>query len=166
MYRITYEQGNGYHCNCCRRTYEETIDYDTKEEVQEWVNNLYKSYKSPAYEDEGDRELISIEKEIGVDIQDEFKPQQEVVDKLVSQTKAEKAEKAAKYEQPNENFRQINESTVGKITTTTSVAHVRGKGCLVREVSSTGSVALVWVPGVKVKKKKEWESWILLQRLQ
>jgi len=73
-------------------------------------------------------------------------------------SKAEKAEKAAKYDQPNENFRKINESTVGKITTETSVAHVRGKGCLVREVSSTGSVSLVWVPGVKVKKKKEWLS--------
>lgn len=73
-------------------------------------------------------------------------------------TKEEKAAKAAKYDVANENFRKINETKTGKITTTTSVAHIRGKGCLVREVSDTGSVSLVFIPGVKVKKKKEWLS--------
>lgn len=92
MYRITYEQGNGYYCNCCRKTFEETYDVQTAEDVQDWVNELFASYKVSIYEDEDDRELISIEKEIGVDIQDQFEPEQEVVDKLVAERKAEKAE--------------------------------------------------------------------------
>jgi len=35
MYRITYGQGNGYQCACCRHVREETEDVETKEEVIE-----------------------------------------------------------------------------------------------------------------------------------
>jgi len=92
MYRITYEQGNGYRCGCCRRTYTETHDVETAEEVQEWVNTLYADYKSPRWEDADDRSIESIEKEIGVDIQDQFLPQEDVTHKLIAERKAEKEE--------------------------------------------------------------------------
>lgn len=74
----------------------------------------------------------------------------------------EKAAKAAKYNQPNENFRTINNSEIGKgkdaIKVTTQACHVRGMGTLVREITSTGSVSTVFIPGVKIKKKKEWNT--------
>ena len=92
MYRITYEQGNGYRCGCCRSTYTETIDFETSEEVQDWVNELYDDYKIPEWEDADDRSIESIEKEIGVDIQNEFEPQQDVVDKIIAERKKEKDE--------------------------------------------------------------------------
>jgi len=84
MYRITYEQGNGYNCNCCRRTYTETYDVETAEEVQDWVNKLYADYKFPRWENADDRIIISIEKEIGINIKDQFKPQQDVVDSIIA----------------------------------------------------------------------------------
>ena len=66
MYRIKYEQGNGYSCGCCRRTSTETEDFSTPEEVQNWVNELKADQKLPQYEDDDDRDIESIEKEIGV----------------------------------------------------------------------------------------------------
>ena len=73
---------------------------------------------------------------------------------------AKKAANQEKYNTPNENFRTINttEMKVGKtsITVTTQVCHVRGKGCMVREITSTGSITSYFVAGVKIKKKKEW----------
>jgi hypothetical protein len=92
MYRITYEQGNGYRCGCCRRTYTETHDVETAEQVQNWVNDLYADYKSPRWEDADDRSIISIEKEIGVDIQDQFLPEENVTHELIAKRNAEKEE--------------------------------------------------------------------------
>ena len=93
MYRITYEQGNGYSCGCCRRTSTETEDFSTPEEVQNWVNELKADQKLPQYEDDDDRDIESIEKEIGVDIQDQFPPQQEIVDLIIAQRQGKIDEK-------------------------------------------------------------------------
>lgn len=62
MYRITYEQGNGYHCGCCRSTWTETEDVDTKEEVFEWLSELEADKKEPSlsWGDAYDREVIEI----------------------------------------------------------------------------------------------------------
>lgn len=83
MYRITYEQGNGYQCSCCRRTRTETEDLSTPEKVQDWVNELYASQEAPKYEDEDDRTIESIEKEFGVDIQNEFLPNEKEVERKI-----------------------------------------------------------------------------------
>ena len=96
MYRITYEQGNGYHCGCCRSTYSSTVDLETKEEVQEWVNELHASFSVPEWEDDDDRSIESIEKEFGVDIQDQFPPDQKEVDHIIAQRKRNKAEEEEK----------------------------------------------------------------------
>ena len=40
MYRITYTQGNGYHCSCCRNTDTYTHDCATREEVISWLSEL------------------------------------------------------------------------------------------------------------------------------
>lgn len=34
MIRITIGKGNDYHCGCCRRTWEDTEDYDTFEKAK------------------------------------------------------------------------------------------------------------------------------------
>lgn len=92
MYRITYEQGNGYRCGCCRMTWTNIYDCNTIEEVQEWVNELYADYKLPRWVDADDRKIISIEKEIGVDIKDQFLPQEEIINELITKRKAEMEE--------------------------------------------------------------------------
>lgn len=116
MYRITYEQGNGYSCGCCRRTWTNTANFNTADEVQEWIDELYASYKIPEYEDDDDRSIESIEKEIGVDIQDQFSPIQENVDRIIAERmkikeekelekkKAEEAEEYRKYLKLKEKF--------------------------------------------------------------
>jgi hypothetical protein len=72
MYRITYEQGNGYRCNCCRNTYEVTEDLKTEEEVMAWLVTHEANKTHPIQEDDDDRQVYSIEKEIGVDIRGQF----------------------------------------------------------------------------------------------
>jgi len=84
MIRLTYEQGNGYHCGCCRTSWTETEDFKTREQVIDWIADL-ESYKEvgeiPGFRDDSicisdphDREVISIEEEMGVDIKYEFTP--------------------------------------------------------------------------------------------
>jgi len=111
MYRITYEQGNGYHCGCCRRTSTETHDVRTAEEVQNWIDELHASFKICEYVDDDDRELISIEKEIGEDIKDQFQPNKEAVDAIIAerQKKIDAQKKQDVQEQENIEYQQYLE---------------------------------------------------------
>lgn len=43
----------------------------------------------------------------------------------------------------------------------TEAMHMRGVGTVVRETTESGSVSSVFVPGVKVKTKKDWKYLIL-----
>lgn len=92
MYRITYEVGNGYRCGCCRQTWTNTVDLETKKEVQEWVNELAACKKFSVWEDDDDRSIESIEKEFGVDIQDQFQPQEDAVLLIVAKRQQAKEE--------------------------------------------------------------------------
>lgn len=42
MYRVTYEQGNGYHCHCCRRSWNNDIDFKTQKEVIDYILKMRK----------------------------------------------------------------------------------------------------------------------------
>ncbi len=44
-YMIIQERGNGYHCGCCRRTYEghEIMEFDNDEECKSYVESSNKS---------------------------------------------------------------------------------------------------------------------------
>ncbi len=78
MYRISFEEGNGYQCSCCRSTIDKEIDLETKEEVWTWLyktaadaNDIYYS----GWED--DRcvdtvERVNREKKTKTDVTDEF----------------------------------------------------------------------------------------------
>jgi len=37
MYRVTYEQGNGYSCNCCRQSWTETEDFDNEQDMIDYL---------------------------------------------------------------------------------------------------------------------------------
>lgn len=70
MYCITYEQGNGYNCICCRRTLEEKYHCESLLEVIEWLSELEACKRCPrltaSYEDKNDRTVIEI-KDISYD---------------------------------------------------------------------------------------------------
>ena len=93
MYRITYEQGNGYRCGCCRQTWTNTVDFETPEEVQEWVNELAACQKFSVWEDDDDRDIETIEKEFGVDIQDQIRPDEDAVLLIVAKRQQAKEER-------------------------------------------------------------------------
>ncbi|MFW6243217.1 MAG: hypothetical protein ACOC2W_03565 [bacterium] len=99
MYEITYEQGNGYQCSCCRNTYECTVDLKTPEQVQDWVNTLEADCKLPdynGYDYKYDRSIISIEDENGNDVEDQFQPQKEEIDQIINERKNKIKEKEEK----------------------------------------------------------------------
>lgn len=114
MIRLTYEQGNGYHCSCCRSSWTETEDFETKEQVIDWIADL-ESYKKvvkiPGSDDHSicisdplDREIISIEEEMGVDIKHEFVPTEKDIQaalgrRLLSEIAYEKYKKEKRKEE-------------------------------------------------------------------
>lgn len=90
MFRITYKQGNGYRCSCCRHTWTETTDLETREDVLDWLVDLQASKTISTYEDEDDRKVISIEESIGNDIKNEFVIDIQKVDKKIQWRKEQK----------------------------------------------------------------------------
>jgi hypothetical protein len=63
MYRVEYEQGNGYHCNCCRKTWNDSEDFETEEEVIEFILNKEKikqGITKKGWEDEDDWVLMEV----------------------------------------------------------------------------------------------------------
>lgn len=74
--------------------------------------------------------------------------------------KAAKTEKKAKAKKDSflkDNYVLINEFDGVK----THAMHIRGIGTVVRETTEAGNVSSVFVPGVKVKTKKDWKYLIL-----
>lgn len=45
-YLLVYENGNGYHCGCCRSTWHvhETMDFNSEEELKEYIEGHNKLY--------------------------------------------------------------------------------------------------------------------------
>jgi hypothetical protein len=99
MYRITYTQGNGYNCGCCRQEWTETKDFATREEMMKWLTEYHAAYlcrgkvKVPMvlnvvsalfWEDADDRSIIDI-REIGDDIQSQFMPDDKDIDALIQE---------------------------------------------------------------------------------
>lgn len=85
MYRITYLQGNGFTCSCCRVTYIITQDVATKKEVYDWLLTYKADLSKPLYDDDSDdRSLLSIERTLGENIQDQFVIDQKDIDHEVA----------------------------------------------------------------------------------
>lgn len=97
MIRITYEQGNGYRCSCCRQTWTETEDFNSREEVLAWLIDLRASKEVYLYENEDDRCVESIEESIGVDISNEFVPNPKEIQKEISRRKGIKEKERQKF---------------------------------------------------------------------
>lgn len=106
MFRITYRQGNGYHCSCCRSTWTETSDCDTIEEVIEWLSNLEADKVISSWEDANDREVEEIR-----EIKDEpviLQANPDRVKELIELRKKAKEEAQAKEQARTKKFK-INE---------------------------------------------------------
>ena len=93
MYRITYRQGNGYRCGCCRQSWEGSIDLDTDLEVIDYLANKIYISKNPdegEYDDEWDWGLEEV-REIKDDVlTDKFRELAEDVAENKNTVKARK----------------------------------------------------------------------------
>ena len=118
MYRVTYTQGNGYSCGCCRSEDTRTEDFATREELMKWMTEYHAVYlcriKKPLtgvfnpistlfWEDADDRDIVDI-REIGEDIKEQFKPDDKEVEALLK----------AKLEVYNEKQKKISEENERK----------------------------------------------------
>ena len=99
MYRITYIQGNGYHCNCCRQSWTHTEDFDTKEEVIEWLNELEACKKESLMENDYDRYVDEIREVVDEDLSYELKADPVEVQKLIEAIQGMKAKEKKEKEE-------------------------------------------------------------------
>lgn len=105
MYRITYTQGNGYHCNCCRQSWTNTEDFDTKEEVIEWLNELEACKKESLQGNDYDRYVDEIREVVDEDLSYELKADPIEVQKLIEARQEAKAKKKKEKEELEEKER-------------------------------------------------------------
>ena len=47
MIRITFTQGNGYRCSCCRRTHQDYVEFQTEAEAVDWLSEKESWKKHP-----------------------------------------------------------------------------------------------------------------------
>ncbi len=103
MYRITYEQGNGYRCGCCRSSHTESCDYNTREGVMDWLYDLEVSKQVPSdYGDDDDRELIEIREIKDEDLTKTFILDPEQVKRMIEYRRSFKKEEKEKEKQKEE----------------------------------------------------------------
>ena len=83
MYRVTYTQGNGYRCGCCRNTWEGSQDFKTEKEVIDFLvrkEYVRRNPKESEWEDEDDWTLEEVREVKDDDLTDKFS---DMVDILV-----------------------------------------------------------------------------------
>ena len=53
-YLILTREGNGYHCSCCRRTWEthETMEFDSDDKLKEYIKNWNDGYNETRLEND------------------------------------------------------------------------------------------------------------------
>lgn len=109
MYRITYTQGNGYNCGCCRQTNEGNQDFKTEKEVidylvkKEYVN---RNPKESTWEDEWDWELEEVREIKDEDLTKKFS---DIVDILVDNKDKIKARKLKLIQLAEKYKKELNE---------------------------------------------------------
>ncbi len=72
MYRLSYTQGNGYRCGCCRKEWSDYTDCETHEEVVKWVVEHMADQQMPRFDESDDFVIEDIEKEIGISLLDQY----------------------------------------------------------------------------------------------
>lgn len=118
MFRVDYEISNGYKCSCCRETWDSEKEFETKEELVEWLVDFYAGQEVPLYVDEDDREVVEIstymyveelKKVTKVDITDD-------IDNEVSNSDLVKKEieKRKKQKEERENKKRIDQENKDK----------------------------------------------------
>lgn len=97
MYRITYEQGNGYSCGCCRQTSTQTEDCETTQDVINWLSELEACKTITKYSDDDDRSVIEIREIKDADLTNEFRADPELTAKII-QTRQDNVKKRKEIE--------------------------------------------------------------------
>lgn len=88
MYRVTYEQGNGYFCNCCRTTQNIEIDFKTKKEVINFIlkkTKISKGLIKKSWEDEDDWDLLEVREIKDDDLTDKY---EKIVNDIIKKEKS------------------------------------------------------------------------------
>lgn len=83
MYRVEYEQGNGYSCNCCRRTWNDSEDFETEEDVIEYLlkkEKMKQGIIKNSWSDEDDWTLMEVREIKDDDLTDTY---EEIVRELI-----------------------------------------------------------------------------------
>jgi len=110
MFRITYTEGNGYRCGCCRETRAEYIEFNTDKDLIEWLIEFEFTRKNPrnGYDD-GDKCIDDII-EIKNYITEEFLSHPEFIKGMKEKQNEvdEKAEKKRKAEEKAKKTKKIN----------------------------------------------------------
>jgi hypothetical protein len=115
MFRITYTQGNGYHCNCCRHEIDKTNDVKTEQDVIQFLSIIEASKQVPLQGVEDDRQICEI-RVIGEDVTSHFKADPDMVQKLmeerIRQKTIEEKEKNKKNEEREKQLLKDRKSVV------------------------------------------------------
>lgn len=114
MFRITYTQGNGYSCNCCRHEWTETHDCETEQEVIEWLSELKACQTESRYEDDSDREVVEIREIKDEDLTNQFAPNDDLVNNLITERRAAKERDKKKKEEERLQFKRQQLETLKK----------------------------------------------------
>ena len=88
MFRVTYIQGNGYKCSCCRSTWTNAEDFNTEQEVQAFIDKFQADIEFPLYDDDDDKEITEIREIKDDDLTNKFTPNREVTDRIINERKA------------------------------------------------------------------------------
>lgn len=109
MFRITYEQGNGYRCGCCRQTWTETEDCESREDVILWLSELEASKKGFGYGDSDDREVIEIREIKDDDLTSSFHADSALIEQIIQQRKDYAAKEKADREKKEAEDKKVRE---------------------------------------------------------
>lgn len=112
MFRITYTQGNGYRCGCCRQEWTQTHDCETEQEVIEWLSELKACQTESQWEDDDDREVVEIREIKDENLTDKFSSNEDLVNKIIAERQVEKERKKKKKD---EEQRQIKRQQLEKL---------------------------------------------------
>ena len=91
MYRLTYWQGNGYHCSCCRSTSTHTEEFQTEEELIDFIIEFEYNRKHPEeYTDDDDGRIEDIVELKEEDLLEKFTKHPKVLDGIAAKEEENK----------------------------------------------------------------------------
>lgn len=122
-YRIIYTQGNGYGCSCCRKTWTDYEDLDTKGEVIEFISKreaIERAIKEDIYPGNRDDDDFHIEaiNEVREDISNNFSVDEKQIEEKMKKwrevkEKKDEKERKLKEQREKEEYKRLQEKFEG-----------------------------------------------------